>query len=332
LASLVDALLTLPNLHTVNLNDNAFGLNTQAPLVSFLSKHVPLKHLILNNNGLGPRAGVLVADALSELAARKKEARAAGKEAPDLETIICGRNRLENGSMAAWAKVYSLHTGVREVQMVQNGIRPEGIAVLLREGLKHCSEIRILDLQDNTFTLPGSQALIEVLPGWKHVQELGIGECLVSIRGGVLLGEFLAKGSNQTIETLRLQYNEIDALGLKGLAEATKNALPALRRIELNGNKFSEDDSSVETIRELLDARKEKAEGDAVNDEWGIDSLSDLEEESEDEEGESDEEEESEEKADRVLEEADQAEAEPVAQDSDKEVDDLAKQLGKTEL
>ena len=292
-----------------------------------------MKHLILNNNGLGPRAGVLVADAISELAYRKKEAREAGKKVADLETIICGRNRLENGSMAAWAKVYSLHTGVREVKMVQNGIRPEGIAVLLREGLRHCSGLQILDLQDNTFTLPGSQALIEVLPGWKHIQELGVGECLLSTRGGVLLGEHLAKGSNQTIETLRLQYNDIDASGLKEFGNAIKNALPALKRIELNGNKLSEDDPNLETIRELLDTRKEKAGGHTTENEWGIDSLSDLEEESEDEEDESGEdEEESEEKADRVLEEADQAEAEPVAQDPDKDVDDLAKQLGKTEL
>jgi Ran GTPase-activating protein 1 len=96
----------------INLNDNAFGLNTQAPLVAFLSSHVPLQHLILNNNGLGPHAGILIADALTALHAKKVEARKAGEEVPDLETVICGRNRLENGSMTAWAKAYSLHSGV----------------------------------------------------------------------------------------------------------------------------------------------------------------------------------------------------------------------------
>src|SRR6201996_9862796 len=79
LSSLLTALLTLPNLHTVNLNDNAFGLNTQAPLVAFLSSHVPPQHLILNNNGLGPHAGILIADALSALHEKKEAARKAGK-------------------------------------------------------------------------------------------------------------------------------------------------------------------------------------------------------------------------------------------------------------
>jgi Ran GTPase-activating protein 1 len=66
LSSLLTSILNLPNLNTINLNDNAFGLNTQAPLVVFLAAHVPLQHLYLNNNGLGPHAGILVADALSE--------------------------------------------------------------------------------------------------------------------------------------------------------------------------------------------------------------------------------------------------------------------------
>jgi Ran GTPase-activating protein 1 len=52
LTHLLTSLLALPELHTVNLSDNAFGLNTVAPLQPFLSQHVPLQHLILNNNGL----------------------------------------------------------------------------------------------------------------------------------------------------------------------------------------------------------------------------------------------------------------------------------------
>ncbi|KAJ2977556.1 hypothetical protein NQ176_g4305 [Zarea fungicola] len=49
LSHLLTSILNLPNLHTININDNAFGLNTQAPLVAFLAAHVPLQHLYLNN-------------------------------------------------------------------------------------------------------------------------------------------------------------------------------------------------------------------------------------------------------------------------------------------
>lgn len=322
--------MTLPSLHTINLNDNAFGLNTQAPLVAFLSSHVPLRHLILNNNGLGPHAGILIADALTALHAKKLEARKEGKDVPDLETVICGRNRLENGSMTAWAKAFSLHTGVKEVKMVQNGIRQEGISHLLTDGLRHAKGIQVLDLQDNTFTLLGAKALATVAPGWTEIQELGVGDSLLSAKGGVLVAEALSKGGNKNLQTLRLQYNDINAKGLKGFTTAVKDALPALRKIELNGNKFSEEDQSLMTLREILEERKEKLAGNLVmEDDWGLDSLSDLEDESEAEEEEEEEEEEAEERREKLLEEAEEAQEEPVSQKEDKDVDELAVELNK---
>lgn len=325
----------------MNLSDNAFGLNTQAPLVDFLSQHVPLRHLILNNNGLGPAAGVLIADALTSLAEKKEAAKKEGKEVPDLETVICGRNRLENGSMAAWAKAYAAHKGVREVKMVQNGIRQEGITHLLTNGLSHASKLSVLDLQDNTFTATGAQALSNVVGGWTELKELGVGDCLLSGRGGVALAAALQKGKNTKLEILRLQYNEINARGVKGLSEA-HSKLPALRRVELNGNVFDEDDEHIEKLREVLKERKENADGLGEDDEdyWGIDELDDLEEASDDEEDEdeaahdSDEEEgvEVEEKAAREVVAAQQAEEENVAQDKDKKVDDLADALAKAQI
>lgn len=135
---------------------------------------------------MGPAAGTLVANALSELAEKKAAARKEGgdgsNDVPDLETVICGRNRLENGSMAAWAKAFAAHTGVREVKMVQNGIRQEGITLLLKEGLRHAAGLRTLDLQDNTFTAMGARALSDVVGGWTELVELGIGDSLLSAR------------------------------------------------------------------------------------------------------------------------------------------------------
>lgn len=343
LSHLLTSLLTLPNLYTVNLSDNAFGLNTQAPLVDFLSQHIPLRHLILNNNGLGPAAGVLVADALTSLAEKKESARKGGKDVPDLETVICGRNRLENGSMAAWAKAYAAHKGVKEVKMVQNGIRQEGITHLLNNGLSHASKIEILDLQDNTFTAMGAKALSNVVGGWSELKELGVGDCLLSGRGGVALATALQEGKNTKLEVLRLQYNEINSKGIAGLAEA-HSKLPALRRVELNGNKFDEEDPSITKLREALEERKEAADGGDEDDEdyWGIDELDELESEEEEEEEEeeelkaaSEEEEEGvevEEKAARELIAANEAEEENVPLEQDKKVDALADALAKTEI
>jgi len=294
---------------------------------------VPLQHLILNNNGLGPHAGILIADALSNLHGKKEEARKAGKSVPDLETVICGRNRLENGSMLAWARAYSLHTGVKEVKMVQNGIRQEGITLLLTNGLRHAKGIKVLDLQDNTFTILGARALATVAPGWTDIQELGVGDSLLSAKGGILVANALAKGGNKKLETLRLQYNDITAKGLEAFANASKVALPALNKIELNGNKFSEEDQSIMILKELLEERKEKLAGEVImEDEWGLDSLSDLEDESDEESEEEEEEAEAEKLREKLLEEAEEAQEEPVAQDDDKDVDAIAAKLAKTEI
>jgi Ran GTPase-activating protein 1 len=330
LDALLQALLTLTKLHTVNLNDNAFGLNTQAPLVAFLSKHTPLEHLILNNNGLGPHAGVLIADALTELATKKKEA-----SAKPLRTVICGRNRLENGSMEAWAKAYAAHNQVTHIKMVQNGIRQEGITHLITNGLVNLRELEVLDLQDNTFTALGGAALAKVIPAWSGLKELGVGDCLLSARGGVMLGNALAAGKNGSIEVLRLQYNDITSKGVEALTGALEK-LPLLRRLELNGNKFSEDDENITKIKETLDAYRAKngsandEDDDEENADWGLDELDELESEDEDEEEE--EEEEAKEEEEIVLKRADEAEAENVAQKQDKGVDELADLLGKAEI
>jgi len=335
LSSLLTSILNLPKLNTINLNDNAFGLNTQAPVVAFLSAHVPLQHLYLNNNGLGPHAGILVADALTALHAKKEEARKEGKEVPDLETVICGRNRLENGSMTAWAKAYSLHNKIKVIKMVQNGIRPEGISHLLSEGLKTAPQLEVLDLQDNTFTVTGARALAKVVTGWSSLKELGVGDSLLKAKGGIALAAALASGKNAKLETLRLQYNEITAVGVKDFAAAAKEALPALKRIELNGNKFSEDDESILALQELLEERKEKNAGDVVvEDDWGVDSLSDLEEIDSEEEEEEEEEEEPtvEEKAEKLVKEAEEAQEEPTVSVADASVDALTNKLEKTSI
>lgn len=217
--------------------------------------------------------------------------------------------------------------------MVQNGIRQEGISTLLQNGLSKCAKLEVLDLQDNTFTSMGARALADVVGKWPAIKELGIGDSLLSARGSVMLAEALAKGENKKLRTLRLQYNEIDAKGVAALTKtAQSSALPALQRVELNGNKFSEDDASIEALKEVLDNRREEVgpeEHEGIDEEWGVDELDDLEEEDSDDEEEKDEQEEEEE---RILKDADEAENENVAQEKDKGVDELADLMGKTEL
>ncbi|KAL5888980.1 Ran GAP Rna1 [Pyricularia oryzae] len=335
LTHLLTQITNLPNLTTVNLNDNAFGINTYKPVADFLSSHVPLQHLYLNNNGLGPEAGMYIADALSELYDKKEQARKEGRtDVPDLETVICGRNRLENGSMKAWAKAFSKHDKLKEVKMVQNGIRQEGITHLLTEGLSNTLAIQVLDLQDNTFTITGATALAKIAPTWTDLRELGVSDSYLGAKGGRLLSRALAKGKNEKLETLRMQYNDMNARTLKSFADTVKDGLPALKKIEINGNKLSEDDVSIAALQKLLEARKEKAGGDVlIEEEWGVDSLSDLEDDSdEEEEEESEEEAETEEEIKKTLDKDEKEAKEPatIKDVASKEVDEITQKLRQT--
>jgi Ran GTPase-activating protein 1 len=245
--------------------------------------------------------------------------------------------------MAAWAKAYAANNGVRTIKMTQNGIRQEGITHLLSQGVAHLSHLDTLDLQDNTFTAMGATALSKVVGNWTELRELGVGDCLLSARGGVALANALGKGNNKKVEVLRLQFNDINAKGVAGLAAAAPEKLPALRRVELNGNKFDEEDAGIAKLRDLLDERKE-ASGENEDDEeyWGVDELDELESEDEDEEDSDDEAKkaddddeegvEVEERAARQLVEDQRAEESNVTQEKDSKVDDLANSLAKTEI
>jgi len=250
LDSLLGAVLEVP-VSFIDLSDNAFGLLGVAPLVRFLSSHAPLVHLHLHNNGLGPDAGSQIGQALVDLAEKKRKTLAS----PSLETIICGRNRLENGSMQNWAKAVASHPGLKCIKMVQNGIRPEGIYTLLAEGLTTLTNLEILDLQDNTFSHRGAIALASALPSWPQIRELGVGDCLLSARGGLLLGQTLQQRKNAKLKILRLQYNEIAQDGLGSIVTAIEHSLEQLQLLELNGNKFEEDHQHVEKLRGIFSER-----------------------------------------------------------------------------
>jgi Ran GTPase-activating protein 1 len=211
--------------------------------------------------------------------------------------------------------------------MPQNGIRPEGIALILREGLVHARDLKTLDLQDNTFTLKGALALADILPQLQDVMDLGVGDCLLSARGGIVVAQALKKGGNEKLEFLRLQYNEIDIHGAQEFLSAVELGLPALKMIELNGNKFGEDEDVVEKFRSLF---LKRGFGE-------LDELDDMEEVSDDEE-EEDEDSETEgvgkasAARDILNKDSREEEDEDVAPEVDKETDELADMLAKTRI
>ncbi|KAG5646514.1 hypothetical protein DXG03_003281 [Asterophora parasitica] len=313
LSAICDALKDKTSLVELNLSDNAFGGRSVEPIVPFLTHNRSFQVLKLNNNGLGPAGGVVLATALLESARLSK---AAGRKS-NLHTVICGRNRLEDGSAPTWAEAFAAHGTLTEVRMPQNGIRMAGITALAR-GLAKNEGLKYIDLQDNTFTDDGATTGLEVwsesLSSWPELHTLNLSDCVLSTDGEVpVLLSTLALGSNPKLHTLQLQNNNLESASFSLLAESISTSLASLRKLELQYNDQEEDDEHLETIALSLKQRGGKL--------YATD---------EDEEGEEEEEEEEEER---------EAEEETAVQDEkveptevDKAADALADLLNKVDI
>ena len=247
LSALCDSLATHTSLVELDLSDNAFGGRCADALSNFLRTNTSFQIFKLNNNGLGPWGGNVVAKALAENADKCAEQ---GKKS-SLRVVVCGRNRLENGSAPAWAEAFAKHGGLKEVRMPQNGIRMEGIAALV-QGLSKTSSLEILDLQDNTATNTGTRSIVKVLPSWPELRHLNLSDCLVGSAGGIALATSLSQGSNPKLEKLQLQYGEFDKRTVELLSTAISQHLKELVVLELNGNKFDAEDECIEELRKAL--------------------------------------------------------------------------------
>lgn len=317
---LLPALLQCPNLKVVNLSDNAFGLQTIDPIEEYLPQAISVEHLILSNNGMGPFAGARIGKCLYKLAQAKIQ-----KGKPSLKTFICGRNRLENGSINHLAIGLRSHADLQTVRLYQNGIRPAGIAKLISQGLARNSKLQVLDLQDNTITTSAAVALADSLSSWDKLVELNLNDCLLKPKGSLVVVERLHEGSPKTeFTTLKLQYNELEADSLAKLVDVVSHKLPNLKVLELNGNRFDEDSSHLEAITAVFEDRG-----------FGeLDELDDLEEIDSEDEDESDDEE-GEDTFEDVDVDLDQLEKELAGasiEDHDASVDAIAEELAETHL
>ncbi|KAG6891510.1 hypothetical protein C0992_005043 [Termitomyces sp. T32_za158] len=309
LSAICDALKDKTSLVELNLSDNAFGGRSVDPIVPFLTENRGFQILKLNNNGLGPAGGAVIANALLKSAELSK---ADGKKS-NLRTVICGRNRLENGSAPVWAEAYAAHGTLVDVRMPQNGIRMDGIAALGR-GLAKCPNLEHVDLQDNVFMddgeITGLDAWTEAISSWPELRMLNLSDCYLSTDGEVpILLSALARGSNSKLHTLQLQNNNLEGETFKLFAENISTTLMSLMSLDLQDNDQEEEDEHLEKIALSMKQRGGKL----------LAYEEDLEEEEEEEE--------EAEAAEPVKEEEVK---EPTA--ADKAADDLADLLSKVEI
>lgn len=276
-------------------------------MVPFLTHNHSFQILKLTNNGLGPAGGRVIADALRENALISRKA---GNKS-NLRVVICGRNRLEDGSAQAWADAFAEHSTLEDVRMPQNGIRMDGI-IALAAGLKKNPGLRHIDFQDNTFTDDrkdtGVQAWAKAMASWPELGVLNLSDCVLSADEDDIpaLLETIAAGSNQKLHTLQLQNNNLGTTTFELLAKNVGDKMVNLVRLELQWNEVEDDDEHLENLSIALKARGGKL---IVTDE---------------------DEEEAEEEAKEVEEEPEQVDSDLKA--VDKATDDLADLLAKVSV
>ncbi|KAF7309518.1 UDENN domain-containing protein [Mycena indigotica] len=263
LKAICDALKDKTSLVEINLSDNAFGGRSVEPMVPFLIENRSFQVLKLNNNGLGPAGGVVLANALLESA---KLSQAEGNKS-NLHTVICGRNRLEDGSAPAWAEAFAAHGTLQHIRMPQNGIRMDGIAALAK-GLSKCPDMREIDLQDNAFIadgeLAGVQAWTEALKQWPELRVLNLSDCVLSSDGDVpTIITALAGGSNPKLHTLQIQNNNLESESFEALSGGI-DKMPELKLVEVQWNEVDDDNEHLQTIAAYLKRRGGKI---VINDE-----------------------------------------------------------------
>ncbi|KAJ1536071.1 hypothetical protein HK405_015394, partial [Cladochytrium tenue] len=244
------------NLHTIDLSDNAFGPAGADPLCRLIIENRNIKTLRLNNNGLGTEGARLLSKAFVAAAVAHERSLAEDPESVDpdtaklttLHSLFLARNRLESGGGSLFAVACERLSELRELRMPQNSIRVEGIQNILRATGKCCPKLERLDLEDNTFQLEGSKALVAALPSWPNLRVLNIGDCLLGKDGcRMILGALT--GSHVELESLWLTYNEMDLAGAK-LIPTMMTGKTKLTSLYLNGNAFDPDAEVVTTIRD----------------------------------------------------------------------------------
>jgi Ran GTPase-activating protein 1 len=186
------------NLVEINMSDNAFGPIGLTALTDFFESDCcfSLKEIRMHNNGLGPQGAQKFANSL-EKCYHNSQGRFA------LQTFVCGRNRLENEGCKAISNVLKLMGTLQEIQLPQNGIRPNGIE-FIAEACGANPDLKIISLNDNTFRRIGGEWMAKALCEAKNLEYVNFGDCLLRNKGSLAIVKSLDK-----FENLKVTKNDL---------------------------------------------------------------------------------------------------------------------------
>jgi Ran GTPase-activating protein 1 len=124
--SALTSVLFCKKVKSLDVSDNALGEAGVKGITEFLSNATSLAELRISNCGLGPSGSTLLFQTLKPL---------------NLKLIKVGRNRLENKGAAEAAAYLTGKDCICSLSLKQNGIRQEGMQVVLDALVSHVNLI-----------------------------------------------------------------------------------------------------------------------------------------------------------------------------------------------
>lgn len=295
----------------INMSDNAFGPIGLDALMEFFQAGCchSLRELRLHNNGLGPQGAQKLALSL-EQGWRKSGQKMA------LKTFVCGRNRLEYEGCKAISNTLKLIGTLEEIQMPQNGIRPNAIE-FIADACACNPNLRTINMNDNTFRSVGAEWMAKALSKCTNLEYINFGDCLLKSRGALVLARALVLSPD--IKEIIMSFNEISLDNGLEIARLFADKMKKLELLDLNGNKFGED--GVMDVLRILEPIGEAVS--TLSEDEGEDDEEEEESEAGDEEDSGDEEEVNEDEYDDLedYEEYDDDEYDDEGQEDEEEYD-----------
>ncbi|KAG5340235.1 hypothetical protein C0989_002467 [Termitomyces sp. Mn162] len=222
---------------------NAFGTRVAPILSSFLSQHVSLQVLKLNNNGFSPEAGNVVAQALLGIV---KHGEAIGRPA-SLRVLLLTKNRLEDASADLWGEVLAAHKDLQKVKFhISKEDRGKRGWHFVAEIVRSCHALEFLDLSDSGLTEDGCTELGQALEDIPHPH----------------------------LHTILMENNDMGRLHYQALNKILETNLPNLKLLDLALNEGLDDNS--EEIVGLIDCLKDRGGKVLIDDPEDEDSTNHI--------------------------------------------------------
>lgn len=188
-----------------------------------------LETLKINNCGLGPEGGRMIADALSKNQNLK------------LRHFEAIRDRLENEGIIALAKVFGELGTLEQLHITQNGIKSDGMTAILTSLADSCPNLTTLYINDNWLKRESTPALCKLFFKCPQLKELDMSDLNMGQENAT--AAFMAlKESEQAgekLEIIRCNYNDIDAVTLARRCLEILLEKPALKEVSFIGNQSS---------------------------------------------------------------------------------------------